>query len=291
MPKQTTDSSSNKASKFRNKEIKKDISKLSKPQPPGWVKTLSSFNDYVMTSIPPGPKFLQIRTAINLHKGLIFLFYYIIAKYYNLDWADNDRAILLYIIHSAYGIFWIWKDVHFPDTNWQKPATFGSFLLVFLALAPLYLTPMVFLASSQNPETTILPELEIFKARGWIFVSITFYIFGIFLHFTSDCQKYFQLKYQKPRSLITDGMFSYSRSPNYLGEVLIYSSFAMMSGHLMPLLSISLAWLGLFVPNIMTKDASISRYPEYASYKSKSNVIFIWMPSLIRDLGKAFLPI
>merc|ERR1712178_240869 len=118
---------------------------------------------------------------------------------------------------------------------------------------------------------------------GFIFLSILLYIFGVFLHFTSDCQKYYQLKYQKPRNLITDGMFSYSRSPNYLGEVLIYSSFALMSGHLVPLLSISLAWIGLFVPNILTKDASISRYPSYKDYQKKTNVIFIWMPSLIKD--------
>ena len=47
---------------------------------------------------------------------------------------------------------------------------------------------------------------------------------GIWLHHTSDCQKYFVLK-AKP-SLITDGLWSLSRNPNYLGELFILGAFA-----------------------------------------------------------------
>ena len=47
---------------------------------------------------------------------------------------------------------------------------------------------------------------------------------GIWLHHTADCQKYFVLQ-DKP-SLITDGLWSLSRNPNYLGELFILGAFA-----------------------------------------------------------------
>jgi steroid 5-alpha reductase family enzyme len=42
----------------------------------------------------------------------------------------------------------------------------------------------------------------------------------------ADAQKYFTLRLQP--GLITHGMFRYIRHPNYLGEMMIYGSFALM---------------------------------------------------------------
>lgn len=42
-----------------------------------------------------------------------------------------------------------------------------------------------------------------------------------------DAQKYYTLQHKK--QLITDGMYRYIRSPNYLGEVMIYSSYALLA--------------------------------------------------------------
>ena len=54
-------------------------------------------------------------------------------------------------------------------------------------------------------------------------------ILGIWLHHTSDCQKYFVLQAQP--SLITDGLWSLSRNPNYLGELFILGAFAGVTLH------------------------------------------------------------
>ena len=42
-----------------------------------------------------------------------------------------------------------------------------------------------------------------------------------------DAQKYYTLQFKK--GLITDGMFRYIRSPKYLGEMMIYSSYALLA--------------------------------------------------------------
>jgi Protein of unknown function (DUF1295) len=47
-----------------------------------------------------------------------------------------------------------------------------------------------------------------------------------------DAQKYFSLRL-KP-GLITDGMFRHVRHPNYLGEMMVYGSFALMVWHWLP---------------------------------------------------------
>jgi Protein of unknown function (DUF1295) len=45
----------------------------------------------------------------------------------------------------------------------------------------------------------------------------------------SDAQKFYILRERK--GLIEDGLFTRTRNPNYLGEILIYVSFAIMSMH------------------------------------------------------------
>jgi len=54
----------------------------------------------------------------------------------------------------------------------------------------------------------------------------------------AEAQKYFTLRLES--GLITDGVFRYVRHPNYLGEMMIYGSFALMSG----IGCRSLCWLG-----------------------------------------------
>ena len=51
-------------------------------------------------------------------------------------------------------------------------------------------------------------------------------ILGCVIMIAADGQKYFTLRLQ--RGLITDGLYRYIRHPNYLGEMMIYGSFALM---------------------------------------------------------------
>ena len=61
-------------------------------------------------------------------------------------------------------------------------------------------------------------------------------------------QKYFTLRLRP--GLITDGMFRYVRHPNYLGEMMVYGSFAMMIWHWVPFVVLAWVWIGSFAVNI-----------------------------------------
>jgi protein-S-isoprenylcysteine O-methyltransferase Ste14 len=68
----------------------------------------------------------------------------------------------------------------------------------------------------------------------------------------SDAQKTFTLQYKK--GLIDSGYFERTRNPNYLGEVMIYGSFALASGFLWSWVIMLFFWLVLFLGNMLNKD-------------------------------------
>ena len=46
----------------------------------------------------------------------------------------------------------------------------------------------------------------------------------------------------------------YNRNPNYLGEMLIYGSFALIANNLVGYLICFFIWILIFLPNILVKD-------------------------------------
>ena len=76
----------------------------------------------------------------------------------------------------------------------------------------------------------------------------------------------------RPGSLITDGMFSLCRNPNYFGELLIYSSFCLLAMHWLPVALLAL-WVGtVWIPRMLKKDRSLSRYAGFAAYKQRTKL-------------------
>ena len=59
-------------------------------------------------------------------------------------------------------------------------------------------------------------------------------------------------------------MHRYIRHPNYLGEMMIYGSFALMVWHWLPVVVLACVWVGLFAVNMTLKEASLSRHPGWA---------------------------
>jgi len=86
----------------------------------------------------------------------------------------------------------------------------------------------------------------------------------------SDGQTYYTLKYKS--GLIT-GCFARCRNTNYLGEILIYLAFAMLAMHWLPFIILGGFAAGLFIPNMLKKDKSLSRCSEFKTYKAKSGLI------------------
>jgi steroid 5-alpha reductase family enzyme len=72
--------------------------------------------------------------------------------------------------------------------------------------------------------------------------------------------------------LLTEGLWSKVRNPNYFGELLIYAGFSSLAMHPVPLVALALMVAFVWMPNMRRKDASLSRYPEFAGYRARTRL-------------------
>ena len=215
-----------------------------------WIR----LNDHVVSDLGGGPRPWKLAWIIDAQKGGTLPFVLaLMAAYGNFSATAWTYAAL----HGSYGVAWIVKDVVFPDPGWQRRVTVGSGLVSFFAvLGPYWLAP--WLLVSRNVEQP-----------PWMLAAATFaYAIGLVLMIGSDAQKHYTLAVKK--GLITTGFFSRIRHPNYLGEMLIYASFASLADHWLPWLVLAWVWGGIFSANIARKERSMSRYPEWAAYVARS---------------------
>lgn len=201
---------------------------------------------------------MKVSTVINLHKALVPLLVVALMAIYN-NWSVE--AFIYLALHGTYSLLWLIKQALYPDRRFEQRQPIAiAILFIFVPLAGYYLAP--FLLISQ-PVT--LPPYVI----GGVLVM---YIVGIFLHYVGDAQKYYTLRYHK--GLIQEGLYRRTRNPNYLGEILIYVSFAILSWHWLPFVILGGWVFGFFVKNMRAKDRSLARYPGFEEYRASTGLLF-----------------
>lgn len=221
------------------------------------LDTWTKLRDHLSDDFLGGPKVLEASWVINAQKGGTLPF--MLALMWAFDcWTPT--AWTYAALHGSYGLCWLLKDATFPDPSWDKKVTFGGAVMMWLGALGLYWV------------APLLIVVQRVDAPGWLlaFASLV-YVMGVVIMMGSDAQKYFTLKAR--RGLITDGFFARVRHPNYLGEMMLYGAFAAVSMHWAPWLVLAWVWLGVFVPNLLQKERSMSRYPEWAAYVRRSGFL------------------
>jgi protein-S-isoprenylcysteine O-methyltransferase Ste14 len=232
-----------------------------------WLK----LRDYLSEDFLGGPKAIKLAWSVNLQKGGTLPF--VLALMFAFD-NFTATAWTYAALHGSYGLLWLLKDAVFPDPSWEKKVTVGSALNSWLLVLGLYwLAPVLLITSRHEASPRTLAICTIV------------YAIGVVLMMGSDAQKHFVLKAKK--GLITDGFFARVRHPNYLGEMMLYGSFAALSGHWIPWAVLAWVWTGLFLPNMLRKERSMSRYPEWAAYKARSGFL---LPNLSVTPAASELP-
>ncbi len=194
---------------------------------------------------------------IDLNKGITFLV--VLALIASYQRWENVTAWIYLALHGTYGVLWVLKSRIFPDKQWEQATGWAYGLVIFFGLGLYWIAGWLVVARDVH-------------APAWLLaVCISVYTMGVFLHFSSDMQKFTALQL-RPGSLITDGFFARLRNPNYLGELLIYSSFSALALHWLPWVNL-LAWvLVIWVPNMRRKDRSLARYAEFMSYQQRTKL-------------------
>eukprot|EP00051_Salpingoeca_urceolata_P018737 m.265982 g.265982 ORF g.265982 m.265982 type:complete len:187 (-) comp19269_c0_seq1:33-593(-) len=180
-------------------------------------------------------------------------------------WYYDNKSTAAYTylaLHGSYGLCWLLKDRVFPDAQFEQPITLTSSALAFACvLGPYWTFPYLLISDSARPE----PSACLLAGCTVI------HTLGVAIMLAADSQKYFTLKHK--RGLITTGMFSLVRHPNYTGEMMIYGSYAALVGGVQPWAVLAFVWGCVFATNMAFKEASMSRYAEWKDYKSCTNFI------------------
>ncbi len=209
---------------------------------------------------------IKVKYPINLSKALTGLV--ILGMMFFFDNFTLGAWVYL-ALHGTYGFLWLLKDRIYPDKQWEQEVSLIQAILAFVVVCLYWVAPYILISRGS------VPPLPLVAA------AISLNIIGVFLHFTSDAQKYYTLKYRP--GLITEGFFARSRNTNYLGEIFIYSSFAMLTQHWLPFVIFAGLIIVIFIPNMRKKDKSLSRYPEFAGYKNHSGLL---LPNILGEISQ-----
>ena len=240
-------------------------SATTRPTPPGWLQLWHRLVSYLMADAVGGPKVIKLAWVINLQKGATGLFVLGLMAAYDNFGVD---AWVYCALHGSYGLIWLMKHLAFRDASWEVKVTIPSAIIAWGAvLAPYWIAPVLVV-------TDVLGERP--PAPPWMLgLSIFLYAMGVSIMVAADAQKHFVLKHK--RGLIDDGMFARVRNPNYLGEMLLYASFALLARHFVPWVVLGFVWSVLFMKNMLMKDVSLSRHPGWAAYKKRSGLLTPWL--------------
>jgi steroid 5-alpha reductase family enzyme len=200
----------------------------------------------------------RISTFIDIHKALVIPLVLAMMGYYH-NWSTD--AFVYLGMHGSYSLLWLTKQRTYRDVRFdeRRPLWIGL-LVIFLPLATYYVAPYLLISRY----ISVPPAL--------VGLAVFVFTIGVFLHFVSDAQKYYTLQLRK--GLIREGLFRRMRNPNYLGEILIYLSYATLSMHWLPFVILAGWVFGFFARNVAAKDRSLSRHPGFEDYRKSSGLLF-----------------
>ena len=204
---------------------------------------------------------MKLNQIINLHKGLTPLVVVGMMIIFN---NFTTLPFVYLALHGTYGLLWLLKEKIFPDPYFKEKINFLTSVTGFIFLGSYWIAPYILIQSQES-----VPEI---KMNIIIAASVSINVIGVFLHFASDAQKYFSLKLKK--DLIKDGFFKNIRNTNYLGEILIYLSFAILSMSFIPFVILAIFFFIVFLPRMIKKDKSLTKYNSFEEYKKKTGLIF-----------------
>lgn len=237
---------------------------------PAWAITMRRLNNQILYDLGGGPRPFKFAWIVNTQKAGTFLFLGALMAFYmdNTAAATSTAAWVYLAMHGTYGLAWLVKDVAFPDPNWQVRITLPSSVMALVGLGAYWGFGWLLISGTAVAEYP-LPD------AAWFCLCVSVSFFGTVIMVAADAQKYFTLKVKK--GLITEGMFRYIRHPNYLGEIMVYGGFALMVPHWFPWVVLAIIWGGLFSVNMVMKEASMSRYPQWAEYRVRTGWLLPWL--------------
>lgn len=172
---------------------------------------------------------------------------------------------------------WAYVRKTFPNNFLWQLFNFGFISLYQNALILLFTLPAYLAYQYKGKPQGTMDQI----------VTIIFILFLIFETIADQQQWQFHQKKKKGKAktkFLTEGLFKYSRHPNYFAEVslwwIVYVYGVIASGQWLNWTIIGAALLTVLFQgsSILTETISKSKYKDYAKYQKRTSKIFPWFP-------------
>jgi steroid 5-alpha reductase family enzyme len=208
----------------------------------------------------------------------------------SLSYPSDSRDVLVNILVSIWGLRLAWH-IHGRNTGkaedyrylaWRK--AWGNWFYV-RSYFQVYLLQGFFLF------LIALPVLIIHQGQptdlGWIdFLGIAIWALGFFFEVIGDAQlARFMKNPANKGKLMQQGLWAYTRHPNYFGEVALWWGIWLLS------VSVAGSWFAIIGPATITYlilqvsgipmlEKKMAEHPDFAAYKSRVSAFFPWPPQM-----------
>lgn len=203
-------------------------------------------------------------TAINVAKVTTILCLIALTLIYGVH---DQRQVIYLCLHVSYCCWWLIEQWLFPQRCQQiftGKVALPLFLFALLFTGVFYALPGYLAFTNPGPITYTA-----------VAIALPLYIFGSLINTAADVQK--MTAKSMGASLVNDGIWRSVRHVNYLGDLMRYSSFSVVSGSLWAFLLPGVIVL-LYIQRILQKEQSMAiKYPEFATYQQSTSRLLPWL--------------
>ena len=203
-------------------------------------------------------------TAINVAKTLTLAIMLGLAVTYGIH---DARQVIYLCLHGGYCTWWLLEQYLFPtrkDILFTEKIDLPTFIVVLLFVGVFYALPAWFTFTNTAP-----------LGYGAMALSLVLYTFGSLINTAADVQK--MTAKSMGAKLVDTEIWRSIRNVNYLGDLMRYSSFAVISGSLWSAI-LPLTVLALYVQRILDKEKSMGeKYNNFAEYQQQSTRLIPWV--------------
>ena len=218
------------------------------------METSSNSQDFQVTQL----------TAINVAKALTLIIMLGLAMVYGIQ---DSRQVIYLCLHGGYCTWWLLEQYLFPtrrDILFTEKVNLPTFIIVLLFVGVFYALP-AFFAFTNTVTLGYIPMA----------ISLLLYIFGSLINTAADVQK--MTAKSMGAKLVSTEIWRSIRNVNYLGDLMRYSSFAVVSGSLWSAL-LPLIVFALYIQRILEKDNKMKeKYPDFPQYQEQSTRLIPWI--------------
>lgn len=215
-----------------------------------------------------------------------FSFLVTIWTVYILNFEFNLYKILVFILLNIWAVrlsmHILTRNIKIKeDKRYQKmKKNFSKKFFNLRRYLQFYLLQEILMLVIISPVIYIL-KLKNININFWFIIGVTIWIIGFYFEFTADKQLKSYLKTKnKLKKIMDQGLWKYSRHPNYFGEALMWWGFFIISliePNLFLIISpLTITILLRFISGVPLLEKQFEKNEEFQEYKKTTNTFIPW---------------